>query len=124
MGRRTTRPPPPPTLKSIPCSGSTCLFPKPDNQSHHSNGSIKDSEQVYSCAWCQSTSNRPQHTEEAGSKNLITNHSGQHHLRGWQQINPRISWLVEQSDLPVNSTTAVNFVSSFQPCVMSYSVDL
>lgn len=39
-------------------------------------------------------------------------------------MNPRMSWVVEQSALPVNAATTTNFVSSYQPCIMCQTLDL
>jgi hypothetical protein len=114
----------PPPLQAIPCSGSNCPFPKPNNQTQHDNGSSSNSEQVYGCAWCQSSLQRSQSVEEPGSHNLLTNSSGQNLLQGWRQLNPRISWQVERSDLPVNAHTTTNFVSSFMACIMCQTLDL
>jgi hypothetical protein len=114
----------PPSLQAIPCRGANCSFPKPDNQTHHSNGSDSNCEQVYVCAWCQSASDHPEPTEESGSHNLLSNPSGQNGVQGWRQLNPRMSWVVEQSELPVNAATTTNFVSSYQPCIMCQTLDL
>jgi len=114
-----------PPLEAVPCPGSSsCPFPKPDDRTHHSNGASKDSEQTYGCAWCQSVSNQQQHAEEPGSHNLLRNPSGQTRLQRWRQLNPRMSWTVEQSVIPVDSSTTTNFVSSFQRCAMSQVLNL
>lgn len=105
----------------IPCRGLQCHHPKPPNSPVHSNGRTYQSEQVYSCAWCQSTD----HTQEPpGSYNLLHNSSGQHRLQGWKQLNRRMSWVVETSEIPVNATTKTNFVSSYEPCIMEQTLDL
>lgn len=60
---------------------------------------------------------------EPGSRNLITNHSGQDGFRGWQNGRPRfMRWQVEESEIPVNAETTTNFVSSYYWCVMSIRV--
>lgn len=131
--RSAVRPPP---LSPIPCPGDDCPYPKPSaedeggssssrRKSHHSNGPTSKSEQVYGCAWCQSTSNvEASIVEEPGSANLLFNPSGQFQLQGWHQRNPRMSWTVETSEHPVNATTLTNFVSSYAPCVMEQVLDL
>ena len=150
--RRRERRQPPPSLESITCSGTDCPYPKRvvkgttnQRETHHKNGSTSDCEHVYGCVWCQSSEERRQQVnivEEVGSHNLLFNSNGQHHLQGWNQLNPRISWQVEKSDtdLPIavfpgaatttnnnattNNNNNTNFVSSFLPCVMSQTLDL
>jgi len=139
---------PPAPLESIPCPGNDCPFPKPplssfsgtnnDNNNptfvavsnssssataeYHTNGSAPDCEQVYTCLICQSAVEEQQ--EAQGSENLLINPSGQLGLQGWQQLNRRMSWQVEDSGWPLNRETTTNFVSSFETCVMSQVVDL
>ena len=129
--RRTPRSARRPKLESSPCCGTSCPFPKPlrHNRSHHSNGGTFECEQVYGCAWCESSSNTAINSSnafEAGSYNFIINPSGRHQLRGWKQLNPRMSWRVERADehMRVNAVTDTNFVSSFMPCAMSQTMDL
>ena len=133
----------PPALTPIPCLGKDCPYPKPrrqqlsnldsqqdqmnyDVEEFHSNGPSFASEQVYGCACCASSSLRRnrQGVEEPGSANLLRNPSGEEQLRGWHHLSPRMRWVVEASELPVNAQTTTNFVSSFQPCVMEQTVDL
>jgi hypothetical protein len=80
---------------------------------------------VYHCAWCLSN-RRGEQAERAGSPNLIVNPSGQRGMQGWQRVMGRhgMPWQIERSEVPVNSTTATNFVSSFEWCVMAYRVPL
>lgn len=122
-GSGSIRPPP---LQAVPCKGSDCPFPKKQDQTHHSNGgNSKDSEQVYGCAWCQSSSLRRQAEQEPGSDNLLQNPSGENDLQGWNQLNRQIAWRVEDCELPFdNSGTTTNFVSSFLPCIMCQTLDL
>lgn len=120
----TSRPPP---LSPIPCPGATCEYPKLDSMEFHSNGPTMKSEQVYGCACCQSMASTRLHQDqgtEPGSTNLLKNPSGQLQLQHWRNINPRMAWKVEQSDIPVSATTTTNFVSSFLPCVMEQTIDL
>ena len=105
----------------IPCRGNTCHYPKPPNSLVHSNGRTSQSEQVYGCAWCQSTD---RFQEPPGSCNLLHNPSGQLQLQGWKQLSPRMSWVVETSEIPVNAATTTNFVSSYMPCIMVQTLDL
>lgn len=119
-GSRGGKPAP---LPPIPCPGSTCPYPKPPSSAIHCNGPKIQSEQVYGCAWCQST-DRSAIIDEPGSRNFLFNSSGQLGLRGWRQLNHLMSWKVERSELPVNATTTTNFVSSFRPCIMEQTVDL
>lgn len=119
----------PPSIASIPCPGDACTYPKPAGTITHQNGSTMACEQVYGCACCQSASNRQGHVERPGSRNFVQNPSGSQGLTGWTQRNPRMSWQVEDSDLPVQedastTTRATNFVSSFQPCIMQQVMDL
>lgn len=116
----------PPPLEAIPCPGESCIYPKPNNTTHHCNGSSPaDCEQVYSCVFCDSNASRGHfYYTEPGSYNLITNPSGQRGLHGWSQLNPRMAWEVELSELPVNADTTTNFVSSFQDCIMLQRVNL
>jgi F-box associated region len=116
----------PPQLEPIRCPGASCCFPKPSRDVvYHLNGpSPKDCEQVYSCAFCESNDERGLLFVEPGSQNLLVNPSGERGLLGWQQLNRRISWAVEESELPVNATTNTNFVSSFMDCVMVQEVNL
>ena len=109
----------PPPLGPIPCPGTTCPYPKPDGVTHHTHGV----EHVYTCAWCQSVT-QVHELQAPGSSNLLRNPSGAEGLRHWQQLNPHMAWAVEESEVPVNSTTTTNFVSSFLPCVMQQTVDL
>jgi hypothetical protein len=122
--RRGTAGPPP--LEAIPCKGSDCPYPKPVGQDNHYNGPSPSCEQVYHCAWCMSSQSRQSLTPtiEPGSRNLLINPSGEQGLQGWQQFNPRLSWKVEASDIPVNGTTRTNFVSGFQWCIMAQRVTL
>jgi hypothetical protein len=133
----TSRSVKPPPLSPIPCPGADCPYPKPQGgplststtrSSHHSNGPTSKSEQVYGCAWCQSTSSGSSRTGqfeiEPGSGNLLQNPSGQFQLQGWHQHNRRMSWVVETSDLLVNANTTTNFVSGYHPCVMEQVLDL
>ena len=127
-----------PMIAPIPCPGKECTYPKPpriqdDNggeqqqqertSEFHSNGPDPDCEQVYACMHCQSTTS-DQQEEEVGSRNLLQNPSGHQGLQGWRQLNRRMSWRVEESNLPVNASTTTNFVSSFHECVMSQQVNL
>jgi hypothetical protein len=160
------------TLEAIPCPGDSCGYPKQpreessehgvDSNHHrsrnnfHSNGPSQDCEQVYSCVLCDSlggetTTNGNHHDPlaiEAGSRNFLVNPSGEDGLEGWRQLNPRMSWRVEQQgdredqiippllETPVigrnheNGTTyfrppiTTNFVSSFLDCGMEQTVDL
>lgn len=138
---------PPSPLEPIPCPGKDCPFPKPllsssstsDNGNNlavglsntsssstsdfHTNGSTANCEQVDTCLICQS-STEEQELQHLGSHNLLSNPSGGLGLQGWQQLNRRRSWQVEDSDWPVNPLTTTNFVSSFEPCIMSQVVDL
>jgi hypothetical protein len=114
----------PPPLEAIPCPGESCRYPKPNNQRHCNGPSPTDCEQVYSCVFCESNGSRGYHSMEPGSHNLLVNSSGQLGLHGWHQLNPRMSWTVEESELPVNANTATNFVSSFQDCIMMQRVNL
>ncbi|KAG7371322.1 hypothetical protein IV203_019892 [Nitzschia inconspicua] len=120
---RQVRPPP---LEPIPCSGESCCFPKRNRASiYHDNGpSPTDCEQVYSCAFCKSSGERGILHMEPGSNNLLVNPSGELGLDGWKQLNRRMSWEVEESELPLNTTTTTNFVSSFMDCVMVQEVKL
>ena len=136
----------PPPLKPLPCPGvDQCGFPKPhstngrtggdsDDNCCHKNGSTIECEQVYYCALCDSSGRRNHgslHHDglviRPGSQNLVRNPSGAEGLAGWQQ-SPRAGaasmWKVEQSELPLNESTTTNFVSSFQPCIMSQVIDL
>ena len=119
-----------PRIKSSPCPGASCPFPKPsESQSHHTNGRSLECEQVYGCAWCRSYSEgalNSSNADEPGSYNFLTNPSGLSQLQGWRQLNPRMSWMTERAveHLRVNSSTDSNFVSSFLPCIMSQTVDL
>jgi hypothetical protein len=61
---------------------------------------------------------------EEGSRNFISNPSGEFGMRHWQQLNPQMSWGVEQSEISVDGMVRTNFVSSFQWCVMAQSVPL
>jgi len=63
-------------------------------------------------------------TVEPGSRNFITNPSGEHGLRGWRPFNQQMNWEVQQSELPVNDTTTTNFVSGYYWCIMGQSVPL
>lgn len=122
-----------PALTAIPCNASDCPFPKAaashgENEQGeivqcHTNGSSPDCEQVYSCVCCQSASAIGR-DQVAGSQNLLTNPSGEGGLRGWQQLNPGMTWAVEESEIPVNASTSTNFVSSYQRCVMHQTIDL
>ncbi len=123
FGRSTLTGNKPPPLSPIPCLGENCPYPKPANSSKHSNGLTSQSEQVYACAFCQSTRLSP-FMDEPGSRNLLHNSSGQYQLQGWRQLNPNMSWAVETSDLPVNTSTTTNFVSSYLLCVMQQILDL
>ncbi|KAL3909417.1 MAG: hypothetical protein SGILL_008096 [Bacillariaceae sp.] len=116
----------PPPLEAIPCPGDSCPYPKPKNEIQHCNGSSPtDCEQVYSCVLCQSSGNRGyHHVAEPRSHNLVSNSSGGTGLHGWQQLSPSMSWVVEESELPVNADTTTNFVSSFVNCVMMQRIDL
>mmetsp|Transcript_320 Transcript_320/g.771 ORF Transcript_320/g.771 Transcript_320/m.771 type:complete len:654 (-) Transcript_320:84-2045(-) len=136
----------PPPLQPVPCPGvDQCGFPKPhptnggtdgdsDDDCRHKNGSIIECEQVYYCVLCDSAGRRhywSSHHDDfnirPGSPNLVRNPSGAEGLEGWQQT-PRAGvasmWKVEQSELPLNEGTTTNFVSSFQPCIMSQVIDL
>lgn len=116
----------PPPLEPLPCPGESCCFPKPNrNTIYHCNGSSPvDCEQVYSCAFCESNADRRRPYYEPGSHNLLVNPSGELGLEGWQQLNGRMSWVVEESELPVNATATTNFVSSFMECVMVQKLNL
>lgn len=116
----------PPPLEPLPCPGESCYFPKPNgNTMYHCNGSSAvDCEQVYFCAFCESNADRRRPYYEPGSHNLLVNPSGELGLEGWQQLNPRMSWVVEESELPLNATTTTNFVSSFMDCVMIQKLNL
>jgi hypothetical protein len=139
-GRSLGARPPPLQPQSCP-GGDRCNFPKPRgitvNDSNgpvfHKNGSTIECEQVYFCALCDSSGRRHwswQHDNlnlRPGSANLIRNPSGAEGLAGWQHYSRRSRasmWEVEQSELPVNADTITNFVSSFQPCIMSQTIDL
>lgn len=114
----------PPKLEAIPCPGGSCPFPKPTGTDCHLNGSSTSCEKVYHCAICISL---PSTTDvfavESGSRNFIVNASGERGLHGWQQ-HGRARWHVETSEIPVNDTITTNFVSTFQWCVMSQTVQL
>lgn len=117
------------TLESLPCPGKDrCRHPiADDNKDFHANGSTPDCEQVYYCAWCESSKSlHPEAIEHFhGSSNLLQNQSGNQGLRYWQAISPRIRvFSVEQSEVPVDDQTSTNFVSSFQWCAMAQTVDL
>lgn len=116
---------PPSCLTAISCpGGDACPYPRPPGVTHHQNGRAAECEQVYSCGLCQSNPTADHAFQEPpGSRNFLRNSSGQYgNTRGWQQMNFRSSWRVEDSDPPLSSTTTTNFVSNFEWCVMAQSV--
>lgn len=115
----------PPNLNALPCPGESCAFPKPRGCTHHNNGSTAASEQIYHCAACESSLSQFQYHVEAGSRNLIGNHSGQNGFEGWQNGRPRfMQWQIEESEIPASSSSSTNFVSSYYWCVMSVRVPI
>ena len=120
-----------PQLEAQPCpGGEACPHPMPAGQDRHSNGPGVENEQVYCCAWCDSdpTTTTTGAGREPGSRNFITNSSGQEGMRGWRQLNPRMAWEVERD---ANNAVVVDdsivttcFVSSYDWCVMAQQVPL
>ena len=122
--------------------GEACPHPRPAGQERHSNGPGVENEQVYRCAWCDSDPTTTTGTaREPGSRNFITNPSGQEGMRGWRQLNPRMAWEVERdannavvvesyaqerSNGRSSSSSIVTtcFVSSYDWCVMAQQVPL
>jgi hypothetical protein len=115
---------PNPNVEEIPCSGANCTFPKRHAQTTHSNGPSRDCEQVYFCAWCESSSARHDFVESAGSRNFIVNHSGEQGNRGWRQVGMNPMWKVENTEVKVDQHTQTNFVSSYNWAGMMQTVPL
>ena len=118
-----------PHLKAIPCCGDSCRHPKLEGCDKHANGSSRDCEQVYYCAWCASNplGRNVVAEEEPGSRNFIVNPSGEDGTRGWNAIgrhNIYTKWNVETAEVPVDGNTHTNFVSSYSWCIMAQKVPL
>jgi hypothetical protein len=101
----------------------------PEGRDRHSNGPASDCEQVYYCAWCESSPSTGPAILEPGSRNFILNPSGEHGLAGWTQHNSRgalgiAPWQVEASEFPPDADTATNFVSSYLWSVQSQAVPM
>lgn len=114
-----------PALEGIPCSG--CRFPKPKGQTTHSNGPSRDCEQVYYCAWCESSPSRYDLFESTGSRNFIVNPSGEEGTRGWCPVGNGgryLMWQVENTEVRLDPNTETNFVSSFTWAAMMQAVPL
>ncbi|KAL3792446.1 hypothetical protein HJC23_001564 [Cyclotella cryptica] len=111
------------SLDAIPCTGESCLYPKLDGFDAHNNGESLDCEQVYYCACCLTDTTRNASLEESpGSRNLIVNPSGEQGTRGWT-LNPgHCRWKVESMEVPIDSNTRTNFVSSYSWCIMYQTV--
>eukprot|EP00984_Skeletonema_dohrnii_P028748 scaffold18842_cov78-Skeletonema_dohrnii-CCMP3373.AAC.1 len=119
-----------PNVQAIPCvGGACCTFPKPKGQTTHSNGSSRECEQLYYCAWCDSSSSDAfAQNERTGSRNFIVNPSGEEGTRGWRPILDRWGqpemWQVENMELRVDQHTQTNFVSSYSWARMMQTVPL
>ena len=113
-----------PSAESISCRGTSCTFPKPQGQTTHSNGPSRDCEQVYFCAWCESSSSRHAAVESTGSRNFIVNPSGEEGTRGWRPLQYLMMWQVENIEVRVDPHTQTNFVSSHSWAGMLQTVPL
>ena len=119
-----------PNVQPIPCSGERCTFPKSRGQTTHSNGSQSECEQLYYCAWCESSSSGDAfvENERTGSRNFIVNSSGEEGTRGWSPIIVRgyrsQMWQVENTEVRVDPHTQTNFVSSYSWASMMQTVPL
>lgn len=118
-----------PALEGSRCKGGTnCPFPKPQGQTAHKNGSTRDCEQVYYCAWCDSSSMRRHALEATGSRNFIVNPNGEEGQRMWHPVGFRGQildrWKVENSEVRADPNTHTNFVSGFTWAGMMQHVPL
>lgn len=111
-------------LEGVPCCGDNCNFPKPAGRERHLNGTSFDCEQVYFCVLCNSSPSGHFVEELPGSINFIINPNGEEGTRGWQTHPHHNSWAIERMDIPIDESTRVNFVSSYNWSVMSQSIPL
>lgn len=114
------------TITPKPCARQpACPWPMKAAQSQHENGPAARCEQLYYCAACTSDPLGAAHALrfERVSRNLLSNPSGQLGLHAWYQLS-HMGWSVERSEVPLNTTTSHNFVSSYSWCVMAQAIDL